>query len=161
MRIYLAGPDVFRPDVIDWAAQVRRRLAEHGHQALIPIDGEATSAHGIYHANLAMLRAADAVLANLNAFRGSEPDSGTCFEVGFATALGKPVIAYLDDGRSLKEKLGGSDGVALVDADGLTVEDFGLPLNLMLALPCHTVVGDLDAAIEALQKLDTAARPAR
>lgn len=56
---------------------------------MIPIDGEQITANGIYHANLEMIRSADAVLANLNAFRGIEPDSGTCFEVGFATALGK------------------------------------------------------------------------
>ena len=30
-------------------------------------------------------------MANLNAFRGHEPDSGMIFEVGFEIALGKPL----------------------------------------------------------------------
>ena len=46
------------------------------------------------------------MLANLEPFRGSEPDSGTAFEVGYALALGKPVYAYLSDaGASRRERL--------------------------------------------------------
>ena len=148
MRIYLAGPDLFRPDVAAWAASVRERLAGHGHQALIPVDGTEVTASGIYRSNLAMIRSADALVANLNPFRGSEPDSGTCFEVGFACALGKPVIGYIDDGRTLRHKIGHAD------RDGLQVEDFDLPLNLMLAVPCRVVVGGIDAAIVQLSSID-------
>lgn len=82
MRVYIAGPDVFRPDVSTWAEHVRGQLAALGHQALIPIDGNEHTAAGIYRANIAMIRSADALIANLNPFRGAEPDSGTCFEVG-------------------------------------------------------------------------------
>lgn len=148
MRIYLAGPDVFRPEAAAWAASVRERLAGRGHQALIPIDGKEATASDIYRTNLEMIRSADAVIANLNPFRGSEPDSGTCFEVGFARALGTPVIGYLGDGRALRQKLGHADG------DGLLVEDFDLPLNLMLAIPCRIVVGGIDAAIAQLSAID-------
>ena len=160
MRVYIAGPDVFRPDVSTWAAHVRGRLAERGHHALMPIDGEENTAGGIYRANLAMIRSADALIANLNPFRGDEPDSGTCFEVGYATALGTPVLAYLDDGRPLKDKLGSAGDtvdVPTTDADGWQVEDFGLPLNLMLALPCRIVFGGIDAAIDALDAIDALA----
>jgi len=156
MKIYLAGPDVFRPDVVAWAAEARQLCAAASHQALLPVDASETSAAGIYHANIALLRSADAVLANLEAFRGCEPDSGTCVEVGFALALGKPVIGYLPSGESLRQRvarLGGGqdagDGRA-VDANGLAVEDFGLPLNLMLAVPVRLVVGGLAAALEIL-----------
>ena len=163
MRVYLAGPDIFRPDVGAWAAAAHALLASHGQQALIPIDGTEVTASGIYHANLEMIRSADVVLANLNAFRGHEPDSGTCFEVGFAAAQGKPVIAYLGDGRPQKAKLGQAHSATPVDTDGLHVENFGLPLNLMLATACRVVVGDLDAAVAELLTLDllTPAAPRR
>lgn len=154
MRIYIAGPDVFRPDLAAWAAGVRSRLAALGHQALIPTDSQETTAGAIYRANVALIASADALLANLDAFRGAEPDSGTAFEVGYACALGKPVIAYLADGRALKDKLGDAEPAPAVDANGWQVEDFGLPLNLMLAHPCRIVVGDIDAAIKALGTLD-------
>ena len=150
MRIYIAGPDVFRPDLPDWAAHVRRRLAALGHQALIPTDSQQTTATAIYAANVGMIRRADALLANLNPFRGDEADSGTCFEVGFASALGTPVIAYLDDSRSLRERMGGASGALTSDVNGWQVEDFGLPLNLMLGCACRIVVGGIDRAIAEL-----------
>ena len=149
MRVYLAGPDIFRADALAWAAAARELLATRGLQALIPLDGDETTAGGIYRANLEMIRSADVVLANLNAFRGAEPDSGTCFEVGLAVALGKTVIGYLADGRALKDKVG-HDGQTMLTADGLRVEDFALPLNLMLAMSCRLVVGDLAAAVDEL-----------
>ena len=157
MLIYLAGPDVFRPDAAAWAAAARQRVAAAGHVALLPLDNEAPDAPGIYRANLEQIRRADAVLARLDPFRGAEPDSGTCFEVGYAVALGKPVVGYLADARPLAERLAGHygglgspAGGRPVDPQGLAIEDFGLPVNLMLAVPCRIVAGDLDAALASL-----------
>lgn len=159
MKIYLAGPDVFQPNALAHFAEARALLAAHGHVALVPLDNEAITAAGIYAANIELIRQADALLANLNPFRGTEPDSGTAFEVGFALALGKTVIGYLDDGRAQIDKLAERQGRPLarregraVDAKGLSVEDFGLPLNLMLAVPCCLVEGDLAAALQALNQ---------
>jgi nucleoside 2-deoxyribosyltransferase len=39
--------------------------------------------------------------------------------------------------------------------NGLHIENFGLPLNLMLAIPCRIVVGDLNAAVAELSNLTT------
>jgi len=155
MRIYIAGHDIFRADAAIWAESVRDLLDRHGHQALIPLDGDEVTAHGIYHANIRMILSADGVLANLNPFRGDEPDSGTCFEVGFAIAWGLPVIGYLSDGRRQIDKVGAGEGERPLDANGLLVENFGLPLNLMLAIPCRIVVGDLRAAVAELSTLIT------
>lgn len=159
MKLYLAGPDVFRPDAAQWAEHARRLCRQAGHEALIPLDGVETTAAGIYHANIGLIRAADAVLANLNPFRGCEPDSGTCVEVGFALALGKPVTGYLEGTESTVERVGRVQGGVDVGADGrprdhegLLIEDFGLPLNLMLAVPVRLVAGGLPAALAALSQ---------
>lgn len=154
MKIYLAGPDVFRPDAADWAGQVRELCLAAGHQALIPLEGdEPGTAAAIYRSNLRQIAEADAVLANLNPFRGDEPDSGTCVEIGYALALGKPVIGYADDLRPLRERLRasgpGADG-RWRDAAGHVVEDFGLPFNLMLAVPLPLVQGGIAAALRAV-----------
>jgi nucleoside 2-deoxyribosyltransferase len=99
------------------------------------------------------------VLANLNPFRGDEPDSGTCVEIGYALALGKPVIGYAEDLRPLRERLGasrpGADGRCR-DGAGNAVEDFGLPLNLMLAVPVQLVQGGIEAALAALERSTSA-----
>lgn len=163
MKLYLAGPDVFRPDALQWAEQARQLCLQAGHEALIPLDGVETTATGIYLANINQIRAADALLANLNPFRGCEPDSGTCVEVGFALALGKPVIGYLEHNETTLERVRRLHGCVVkgqgghpLDREGLHIEDFGLPLNLMLAVPVHWVIGGLPEALAGVaQAMET------
>ena len=154
MKLYLAGPDVFRPDAESWAASARALCAAAGHQALLPLDPQATTAAAICANNLRLIAEADCVVANLNPFRGAEPDSGTCVEIGYALALGKRVVGYAADLRPLRDRLAVADaGGRCRDAAGWQVEDFGLPLNLMLAVPLRLAQGGLS---EALRELDCA-----
>ena len=154
MKLYLAGPDVFRPDAEGWAASARALCAAAGHQALLPLDQQAATAAAICANNLRLIAEADCVVANLNPFRGAEPDSGTCVEIGYALALGKRVVGYAADLRPLRERLAVADtGGRCQDAAGWQVEDFGLPLNLMLAVPLRLAQGGLS---EALRELDRA-----
>ena len=88
----------------------------------------------IREVNIEMIKNADCILANLSPFRGFEPDSGTVFEVGFAFALGKIVVGYSSDTRPMIERLReyqSLDDEQMTDDDGLMVENFGLPNNLM------------------------------
>lgn len=144
MKLYIAGPDVFRPDAAQWAEQVRATCRMRAHEALIPLDGEETTPAGIFKNNLRLISEADVVLANLNPFRGQEPDSGTCVEVGYALALGKRVIGYAAALPSLRERVGKTDG------EGWTVENFGLPFNLMLAVPLQLVAGGIEDCLAVL-----------
>jgi nucleoside 2-deoxyribosyltransferase len=114
-----------------------------------------TDAGDIYRNNLRLIGEADAVLANLNPFRGSEPDSGTCVEIGYALALGKPVIGYVDTLIPMRDRLHvtgpGADGHCR-DSAGWTVENFGLSLNLMLSVPVQLEQGGMEAALKALTR---------
>jgi len=147
MKLYFSGPDVFRPDAFQWAEQVRALCHGLGHIALIPLDGEAATAAAIFRNNLQLLNAADAVVGNRNPFRGAEPDSGTCVEIGYALALGKPVLGYAASLAPLRERLQATgpdaDG-AYRDAAGRTVENFALPFNLMLSVPVHCIEGSVE-----------------
>ena len=113
-----------------------------GLEALVPFDETVhagTTPQTIYDANMKLLRSAQGVVANLCPFRGSEPDSGTVFEVGVAVMLGLPVAAYGVPSGSYGDRVTAkldADGV-LRDEDGLIVENYGLPLNLMLARSVH------------------------
>lgn len=101
-RIYLAGFDVFRPGAVAYGEHLKALCREHGFVGIYPLDGDVPpsltpneKARWIYRANIDALTGVDAVMANLNEFRGpGEADSGTAFEVGFASALGKPVWGY-------------------------------------------------------------------
>jgi nucleoside 2-deoxyribosyltransferase len=144
-RIYLAGPDVFRPDARDHFVRLKVACDALGLAALLPADGEEEPSPDalekrIYEANMQRLRGADGVVANLSCFRGTEPDSGTVFEVGAAVALGIPVVAYgvpegsyADRARATLSCTHDANGVLRESATGIAVEDFGQPLNLMLA----------------------------
>ena len=144
-RIYLAGPGVFRADSTEWGARLKAACATSGLSGLYPLDREipadldsaAEKRHWIFANNCELIRQADAVFADLRAFRSaSEPDSGTAFEAGFAHALGKPVWLWLPDcrpGTELRQrvKCQQTSGGWFDDA-GMAVEDFSAPLNLML-----------------------------
>ena len=160
-RLYLAGPDVFRPDAAAHGRALVALCAEHGFDAVFPLESSLPAgpphelARHIYRANVARIDACDAVLANLDFFRGAEPDSGTCFEVGYAVARGKPVVGYVPEAGSLAQRIrarhpGALSADGATDANGWQLEEFGLPLNLMLGVPCRIVVGDLRAALAAL-----------
>ncbi len=142
-KIYLAGFDVFAPDAVQRGAKMKLMCAEKGFVGLYPLDNEADNAADIFTGNCALIDEADLVLANLAPFRGAEPDSGTCFEVGYAFAKGKTVYGYVSDARTLREKLGEKD------ENGFAVEDFGLPLNLMLCGAAQIIAGDFAAALSA------------
>jgi nucleoside 2-deoxyribosyltransferase len=136
-RIYLAGFDVFLKKSIEHGQTLVAQCAAKGAVGLYPLDNQCppgltgvTMARWIAEANEAMINSCDAVLVNLNPFRGDEPDSGSVYEFGYAHGRGKPVWGYFADHRPMIEKIAGAEGF---DASGMAIEDFGLPLNLMLA----------------------------
>ncbi|MDM0014548.1 nucleoside 2-deoxyribosyltransferase [Variovorax sp. J22P168] len=146
-RVYLAGPDVFLPDCAARFDSLRALCSACGLIGVPPSDGDFEAggsdderAARIYEGNIALIRAADGVIANLSNFRGQEPDSGTVFEVGFAIALGKPVVAYGVPDGSYAERVAAAipcsrdaAGITRERASGLMVEGLGQRLNLMLA----------------------------
>ena len=149
--VYLAGFDVFLPNAKQRGEDLKAACREFGFTGLFPMDNEAPAGlHGkalaqwIFDANIALIRQSQYLMANVNNFRGLEPDSGTSFEIGYASALGIPVWAYTADGRPMVEQIPGRvmpDG-HWVDANGFSVENFGLPRNLMLACSATLVIGN-------------------
>lgn len=156
-KVYLAGFDVFREDAVERGEYLKRLCRDQGLEGLYPFDNEvpeglapAERAARICQLNLAMIRGADAVLANLNPFRGFEPDSGSAFEVGAAVALGKPVWAYFQPRGSMRQWLPGDE--AGRDAEGYFIEDFGLPRNLMLACSWVGCSASVEQGVAALRR---------
>lgn len=164
--IYLAGFDVFRPDAVAHGEQLKMLCSKYGYEGRYPLDNEVPrklapqeQARWICRGNLAMLRDCDLVVANLNPFRGDEPDSGTVFEVGYAVALGKPVWGYTSRARPLVNQLAVQrmpGGRGHVDSMGYTVEDFGLNLNLMLACSVNVVIGTFEDCLQDIDAADAA-----
>ena len=157
--LYLAGPDVFRLDAVARGAALKALCAAAGASGLFPIDGDVVNAvhdpAAIREANMAMIRRCDAVVANMTPFRGPSMDPGTAYEMGAGSALGKLVVGYTTDGRSLVERVSaamavarGPDGVLRDDGD-MAVEEFAFPLadNLMMACGVDRLFGSACDAI--------------
>ena len=154
-KVYLAGPDVFYPDALARGHQMRGICSDYGFQGVYPLDTPIdlalpAASKAIFKANRELIDGADAVLANLRDFRGFEPDSGTVWEVAYALAKGKTVIGYLPTSASILQRMGNIplDGL---DEEGCTVEDFGLPLNLMLAHSLSAIAYGEESTHEGLK----------
>jgi len=167
-RIYLAGPDVFFLESREIFQALKAQCERLGMVGVEPSDGgiaegfdgtDDEKAQRIYEGNIALIREADGVIANLMSFRGHEPDSGTVFEVGFAVALGKPVVAYGVEEGSYAERVSAAvpcrpdaEGVMREAGNGLMVEGLGQRLNLMLTRSA-ALEADAGAALARLAGL--------
>lgn len=164
--IYLAGPDVFRPDAVAWGARLKALCATSGAVGLYPLDNLADPDNpdpsSIRAANLAMIERCDAVVANITPFRGPSADAGTTYELGYAAALDKLIVAYSAAASGdYAARVAAQAGAAGAERDGndMLIETFDPPLtdNLMLACGVDALLADAEMAIRsAVAMLDDA-----
>jgi nucleoside 2-deoxyribosyltransferase len=97
VRIYLAGP-LFTTPEREFNVQLATRLRAFGHEVFVPQETPASAPTGmaIFRKDLAGLDWADGVVAIMD---GADPDSGTCWECGYAYARRKPVVLFRSDVR--------------------------------------------------------------
>jgi nucleoside 2-deoxyribosyltransferase len=147
LKVYLAGPEVFMPDaraILDLKAERARAAGfeplSPGDLVIPPSETKAGMGLAISQVNEGMMRAADAVIANLTPFRGIAADVGTAFEVGFMCAQGKLVYAYTNVAEPHYARCSAYYGGRIHQTpdgrhrgpDGISIEDFDMADNLML-----------------------------
>jgi nucleoside 2-deoxyribosyltransferase len=149
-RVYLAGPEVFLANAREIGARKRAICARYGFVGVFPADEEqacdpalplAEQGLAICRAMERVMRGCDAMIVNLTPFRGPSADVGSAYEMGFIRALGRPIFAYTNDGRSFLDRVAAFYGGAVrmrptgehEDPDGMAIEPFELHDNLMLA----------------------------
>lgn len=156
--VYIAGPMVFRVDAAEVYADLRASCHELGLDALTPIDGtldlslpKHDLARIIKQANMALIRRCDGVIACISPFRGPGADAGTAWEMGYAEALAKPVVAWSETAGfyAPRATVQRSRRGEILDGDGLIVEDFDLADNLMLTADVPVTV-DFTAAVRIM-----------
>ena len=96
MKIYLAGP-LFTTAEQEFNRQLCAAFQQAGHEVWLPQEHEPRerTAKAIFDEDVAGLDGADVVVANMD---GPDPDSGTCWEIGYAYRK-KPIILYRTDFR--------------------------------------------------------------
>jgi nucleoside 2-deoxyribosyltransferase len=143
VKVYLAGPEVFLPDALAVGQRKRDICERHGLTGLYPLDNAVDlsardASLQIFRGLEEMMDAADAIIANLTPFRGPGADPGTVYELGYMAGRGKLCLGYCNDPALYAERVARLMKVTkaadnrLIDNDGLTVEDFTLPDNLMI-----------------------------
>ncbi len=130
MKLYLAGP-LFTTAEQEFNRQLRDRLESVGHEVWLPQEHEPRerSAQAIFEADVAGLEGAEVVVANMD---GSDPDSGTCWECGYAYKK-KPIILFRTDFREAGDVPGS-------------------PFNLMLSASAVKVILAPLASVEELAR---------
>lgn len=103
MRLYFAAP-LFNTAERDFNKMVATHLREMGHEVFLPQETEQrdTTSREIFLGDVRGVDWADVVVANMD---GADPDSGTCWECGYAYNK-KPVILYRTDIREEREPFG-------------------------------------------------------
>jgi nucleoside 2-deoxyribosyltransferase len=159
-EIYLAGPEVFLPDPLARAAEMKQVCRRLGAIGWFPLDNQHgvadadpdVMAANINRADEALIRRCDALVANMAPFRGASMDAGTCYEMGFAKGLGKLIVGYTTDWRRLAEKVAATtkltrDGDWWRDENGMLCRDLGLIDNPMMVKGAAAVLGSFEAAV--------------
>src|SRR6266481_4197573 len=96
MRIYLAGP-LFSAAERDFNARLAELLRETKHEVWLPQESEqaSMSPKQIFDEDVRGIDWAEVVVANMD---GADPDSGTCWECGYAYRK-KRIVVFRTDFR--------------------------------------------------------------
>jgi nucleoside 2-deoxyribosyltransferase len=166
---YIAGPEIFQANANEIYKQYIDLCKQNNVECLYPNDSEIEKsetkegfAQNIYDANIARMEKCDIFIANIEPFRGPSLDVGTAFEIGYAKAIGKPIVAFSKKPiktffERLKEHYGDIELTDMGYRDKKTqilLEDFNLIDNLMidkaLSAPVQT---SFQAALEEAIKI--------
>lgn len=163
-KIYIAGFDVFETNSIEIGKKYVKLCEEYGFIGLYPLDNivnfnqeKRKIAQDIYIANVKLINQCDIVIANLNSFRGKEADSGTVWECGYATALGKKVYGYMSENKNYIDTFS-KDETKIInnnihDLENRLIENFDYNINLMIACSIEKMVfGGFEDCLKELDK---------
>ncbi|MGW5240044.1 nucleoside 2-deoxyribosyltransferase [Monashia sp. NPDC004114] len=103
MKLYFAGPLFTTPERV-WNAEVTAALRAAGHEVFLPQEKESgLDAVGIFAADKAGIDWADGLVAIMD---GPTPESGTCWEVGYAFGTKKSIVLIRTDLRAMAGNAG-------------------------------------------------------
>ena len=125
MRLYFAGP-LFTAAERDWNIALAAALRAAGHEVFLPQEQEpGKDAAGIFATDVGGIDWADALVAIMD---GADPDSGTCWEVGYAYRK-KPVVLVRTDMRRNEGSGGSGYNPMLTESATIRVDAVAAPID--------------------------------
>ena len=139
MKIYFAGP-LFTAAERDWNAAFAAALRGAGHEVFLPQEQEpGKDAPGIFATDVGGIDWADGLLGIMD---GADPDSGTCWEVGYAYGK-KPIVLVRTDMRRNEGSGGSGYNPMLTEAATIRID--------AVAAPMDGIVSEVLSALERLE----------
>ena len=140
MKLYFAGP-LFTTPERTWNAEVAAALRAAGHEVFLPQEQEpGKDAAGIFATDAGGIDWSEGLVAIMD---GPDPDSGTCWEVGYAFGVRKWIVLVRTDMRAM----GGTSGAynpMLTEA-----------ATIRLDLPVASTVQVIDEILGALARIES------
>lgn len=115
LKLYLAGP-LFTVAEREFNRTLASVIEQSlGHEVWLPQEKEPRekTAKAIFEADVKGLDWCDVVIANMD---GADPDSGTCWECGYAYAAGRAVVQYRTDMRACADFTGAAYNLMLTES---------------------------------------------
>jgi nucleoside 2-deoxyribosyltransferase len=138
MKLYFAGP-LFSAAERDWNVAFAAALRAAGHDIFLPQEQEpGKDAAGIFSTDVGGIDWADGMLAIMD---GADPDSGTCWEVGYAYGK-KPIVLVRTDMRRNEGSGGSGYNPMLTEAATVRID--------AIAAPMDSIVREVLSAIDRL-----------
>jgi nucleoside 2-deoxyribosyltransferase len=140
MRIYLAGP-LFTAAERDWNAALAAALREAGHAVFLPQEQEpGKDAAGIFATDVGGIDWAEGLVAIMD---GADPDSGTCWEVGYSYGK-KPIVLVRTDMRRNEGSGGSGYNPMLTESATIRIDAVAAPMD-RVTREVLDALGKLDA----------------
>lgn len=158
--VYLAGFERYDNDAAEKYAAMKEICQKHGLIAITPMDSAPgvpdietddvyEKAYNLFDRYQQHVRNCDVILANLNDYHGFEPNDDVAFECGMAFQLGKKLFGYMDDiGPMVNRIPSGGEEAGFRDVNGMNVENFEAPLNLMFGASYQLFDGSFEDVVK-------------
>lgn len=159
-KIYIAGPECFYTGGFTILNAMRRRVESLGMGVTLPNDHPLDMenpdlqkrADSIFADLKIVMNETTAIVADLESYRGSEPDSGTIYEIGMAYARGIRCYGYTRDKRPLawKDQKYVMQNGKVYDEHGKPAPYKELPFSPCIIGSTKIVEGDFDDCLKML-----------
>lgn len=158
--IYIAGPECFYRGGYDLWDAMGNKAEYYGFDVVMPTKNELKldyedlrkNADGIFQNCAKAMNVATAIIADLEQFRGSEPDGGSLFEIGMAYARGLRCYGFTRDKRDMifkHQDVALRDG-RVCDGEGRLLPYRDIPFCPSLIGSCKLIEGGFDDCLKLL-----------
>lgn len=158
--IYIAGPECFYTNGYDLWDAMGKKAQYYGFGVVMPTKNELRlgnndlrkNADEIFRNCAKVMNEATAIIADLEQFRGSEPDGGSLFEIGMAYARGLRCYGFTRDKRDMifkHQDVTLKDG-RVYDGENRILPYQDIPFCPSLVGACKLIEGGFDDCLKLL-----------